>query len=173
MTINNVENFRIPRWEDLPEVDLYLDQVISLIDSTIGSFINEKNKKAITRTMVNNYVKQKTIEAPVNKKYNKQAIASLVVIAMLKPVFSIGEIAELIDLAIEANDRAISYNQFCSVIEEAVERVFAGKELEEKGNLNEAQYILRNVARTFACKLYTKKTYFDKVDSLKAEDVNL
>ena len=158
---NMIMDFRIPRWEDLPEVDLYLDQVISLIDNSIGPFINESNKKALTKTMVNNYVKQKTIHAPVNKKYNKQAVASLVVIAMLKQVFSIVEISELITLALEANDRAVSYNQFCEVIEEAVHGVFAGKELEGKGQLNHPQYILRNVARTFACKLYTKKTYFE------------
>ena len=158
---SKIQDFRIPRWEELPEVDLYLDQVISLIDNTIGVFINERNRKALTKTMVNNYVKQKTIEAPVNKKYNKQAVASLVVIAMLKPVFSIGEISELITLALEANDRAVSYNQFCKVIEDAVDSVFKGRELCGKGQFNEPQYILRNVARTFACKLYTKKVYFD------------
>lgn len=157
----NIESFRIPRWEELPEMDLYLDQVISLIDNSIGPFVNEKNKKALTKTMVNNYVKQKTIEAPVNKKYNKQAVASLVVIAMLKPVFSIGEIGDLITLALEANDRAISYNQFCCVLEDAVECVFSGKDLSGMGNLNHPQYILRNVARAFACKLYTKKTFFE------------
>lgn len=164
--VSNVEKFKIPRWEELPEVDLYLDQVISLIDNTIGPFINENNKKALTKTMVNNYVKQRTIEAPINKKYNKQAVASLVVIAMLKPVFSIGEIGELIKLAIEANDREISYNQFCAVIEDAVNSVFAGRELSGKGELNHAQYILRNVARTFACKLYTKKTFFELADGI-------
>ena len=163
----NIETFRIPRWEELPEMDLYLDQVISFIDNSIGQFINEKNKKALTKTMVNNYVKQKTIHAPVNKKYNKQAVASLVVIAMLKPVFSIGEIGELIILALEANERAISYNQFCEVIEEAVESVFSGKELSGMGDLNHPQYILRTVARTFACKLYTKKTFFELLDEEK------
>ena len=166
-----VSKFRIPRWEELPEVDLYLDQVISLIDNSIGVFINDKNKKALTKTMVNNYVKQKTIEAPVNKKYNKQAVASLVVIAMLKPVFSIGEIGELIVLALEANDRAVSYNQFCQVIEDAVESVFTGKELCGKGELNHPQYILRNVARTFACKLYTKKTCFELIDQARENEV--
>lgn len=160
----SIKKFRIPRWEELPEMDLYLDQVISLIDNSIGPFVNEKNKKALTKTMVNNYVKQRTIEAPVNKKYNKQAVASLVVIAMLKPVFTIGEIGELIKLALEANDRAISYNQFCQVIEDAVASVFSGKELCGKGELNHPQYILRNVARTFACKLYAKKTFFELID---------
>ena len=87
---------------------------------------------------------------------------------MLKPVFSIGEIGHLIELALEANDRAVSYNQFCSVIEEAVESIFSGKELSGKSGLNHPQYILRNVARAFACKLYTKKTFFELIEASEA-----
>lgn len=154
-------NFRIPRWEELPEVDLYLEQVISLIDTTIGDFVNEKNKKMITKTMVNNYVKQKIISPPQNKKYNKVTVASLFVIAILKPVFSIGEIAQLISLALAANEKNISYNQFCEVTEKAVADVFAGRAFRGKEELNEPQYILRNVSRTFACKLYVKEKYLN------------
>ena len=156
------KNFKIPRWEEIPDVDLYLEQIISLIDGSIGKYVNEDGKKALTKTMVNNYVKQKIIEAPEKKKYNKVAVASLFVITILKPVFSINEIAELIKLAIIANDVEISYNQFCEVIESDVRTVFAGKELSGRGDLNEAQYILRNVCRTFACSLYVKETYFQK-----------
>lgn len=155
------KNFKIPRWEELPDVELYLEQVISLIDSSIGKYINEDGKKVITKTMVNNYVKQKIIEAPKNKKYDKTAVASLFVIAILKPVFSMHEITSLISLAFEANKTEISYNQFCKVTEDAVKKIFRGEELEPKGSLNEAQYILRNVCRTFACKLYVKEKFFN------------
>lgn len=163
-------NFRIPRWEELPEIGLYLDQVISFIDSSIGDVINENNKKMITRTMVNNYVKQKTIAPPVNKKYNRQSVASLFVIAILKPVFSIQEISLLIKLALEANYIEVSYNQFCSVIEEAVDKVFRGEPFEGRENLNDPQYILRNVARTVACKMYIKSMYFGEDSSEKKTD---
>ncbi len=154
-------NFKIPRWEELPNVDLYLDQVISLIDETIGRYINEDGKKMITKTMVNNYVKQKIIDAPKNKKYDKVSVASLFVIAILKPVFSMNEISKLISLALKANERDVSYNQFCQVTEGAVKNVFEGKAFDQKGELNEAQYILRNVSRTFACKLYVKECFFN------------
>ncbi len=158
------KNFRIPRWEELPDVDLYLEQIISLIDGSIGKYVNEDGKKALTKTMVNNYVKQKIIEAPEKKKYNKLAVASLHVITVLKSVFSINEIAELIKLAIKANDVEISYNRFCETIEDQVRAVFAGEELTGRGPLNDPQYILMNVCRTFACSLYVKETYFEKAE---------
>lgn len=158
------KDFRIPRWEELPDMDLYLDQVISLIDGSIGDFVNEDGKKALTKTMVNNYVKQKILMPPQKKKYDKLAVASLIVITILKSVFSINQIASLIGLALEVNDIEISYDQFCVVLEDAVETVFAGRAFDEKGELNEAQYILRNVCRTFACSLYVKETYFEKTE---------
>ncbi|MEE1037532.1 MAG: DUF1836 domain-containing protein [Eubacterium sp.] len=156
------KHFRVPRWEEIPDVDLYLDQVISLIDGSIGQYVNEDGKKALTKTMVNNYVKHKIIEAPDKKKYSKLSVASLFVITILKSSFSINEIGELIKLALVANDTEISYNQFCEVLEDAVRTVFAGESLSMRGELNEPQYILRNVCRTFACSLYVKETYFKK-----------
>lgn len=156
------KDFRIPRWEEIPDVDLHLDQIISLIDNSIGNYVSEDGQNALTKTMVNNYVKHKIIEAPDKKKYNKIAVASLFVITILKHDFSIKEIAELIKLAILANDVEISYNQFCEVLEDAVRTVFEGGELSARNELNEAQYILRNVCRTFACSLYVKETYFKK-----------
>lgn len=156
------KNFRVPRWQEIPDVDLYLDQIISLIDGSIGQYVNEDGKMGLTKTMVNNYVKQKIIAAPEKKKYNKVAVASLFVITILKPVFSINEIAELIKLAIKANDAAISYNRFCEAIEEEVRIIFAGEEVPGRGKLNEPQYILRSVCRTFACNLYVKENYFQK-----------
>lgn len=160
-------NFKIPRWEELPNVDLYLEQVISLIDDSVGKYINEDNKKIITKTMVNNYVKQKIIAAPVNKKYDKVAVASLFVIAILKPVFSMNEISKLISLALKANETAVSYNQFCEVTEMAVSKVFSGEPLEPRNDLNDPQYILRNVSRTFACKLYVKECFFNGENCVK------
>ena len=89
-------------------------------------------------------------------------MASLFVITILKSSFSINEIGELIKLALVANDIEISYNQFCEVLEDAVRTVFAGESLSMRGELNEPQYILRNVCRTFACSLYVNETYFKK-----------
>ena len=70
--------------------------------------------------MVNNYVKQHIIEAPVKKRYDKTAVASLFVIAILKPVYTISEISLLMKEAIDASDKEASYNYFCGLTERAV-----------------------------------------------------
>lgn len=92
------DEFRMPRWADLPPVPLYLDQVLALLDEWLGPHISGHKRKVLTRTMINNYVKLKFIPAPVNKKYDQVTVASLFVIAVLKTVFSIEEIACLIQL---------------------------------------------------------------------------
>lgn len=151
--------FKLPRWKDIPDVDLYLEQIILLIDRWLRPALEREDKAIVTKTMINNYVKQKIIKPPVNKKYDKLAVASLYVIAILKPVCTIDEIKKLIELALKSNTKEASYNQFCQVIEDAVEAVVNGDGFEPRGDINEAQYILRNIARAFACQLYVKNTY--------------
>ena len=104
--------FRMPRWNDLPPVPLYLDQVLALLDEWLGPYLNGHKRKIMTRTMINNYVKLKFIPAPVNKKYDQVTVASLFVIAVLKSVFSIEEIACLIQLALSHSERQVAYDGF-------------------------------------------------------------
>ena len=100
----DVNNFHIPRWNELPNIDLYMDQVLSYIESCLKDYIKvEVNEKIITKTMINNYVKQNIIQPPVNKKYNRLHIAELFVICILKQVYSISEVKLLIKLALEAS----------------------------------------------------------------------
>ena len=65
--IVQINEFHIPRWKELPSVDLYLDQVVNFINSCLSSYIffNTNNKKKenelLTKTMINNYVKNELI----------------------------------------------------------------------------------------------------------------
>lgn len=99
-----INNFHIPRWEELPNIDLYLDQLVTLLEQYLEPYIGTKDGTIITKTMINNYVKQQVIQAPEKKKYNKNHIASLFVICVLKQVYSINDIYELIQLAIKNTD---------------------------------------------------------------------
>ncbi len=57
-----IKKFHIPRWIEIPEIDLYIDQVVSLLNNSLSNYIksdNEKKDKAITKTMINNYVKKR------------------------------------------------------------------------------------------------------------------
>ena len=64
-----VNNFKVPRWNDLPDIPLYLDQILILLDEWYGDYLTVDGKKVMTKTMVNNYVKLKFIPAPVNKQF--------------------------------------------------------------------------------------------------------
>ena len=89
-----IKKFHLPRWAEIPEIDLYIDQVVSLLENYLSNYIksdNEKENKVITKTMINNYVKHGIINSPINKKYNKEHIAYLFVIFILKQIYSIDE----------------------------------------------------------------------------------
>ena len=172
-----IANFHIPRWNELPTIDLYLDQLVSLLDQYLSNYIisdsdskndkdNDKDKdkdgKIITKTMINNYVKHKVITPPINKKYNREHIAFLFVVCILKQVYSINDIAKLIDLAINGTSVEKAYNRFCNELEMAIKVTFAGEEYPSKKLISKDIYILKNVLQSFADKLYVKRVYLDK-----------
>ena len=164
-TFNEIKNFHIPRWNELPDIDLYIDQVVSLLEIHLKNYIQSdlnKTEHPITKTMINNYVKHKVIKPPVSKKYNKEHIAYLFVICILKQIYSIEEIKKLVDLAIRTSPIEISYNRFCSELETAINYTFTKEPPISNDNLSTEQYLLRNVVLSFANKLYVQKTFFKK-----------
>lgn len=157
-----IAKFHIPRWKEIPSIDLYLDQLVCLLEEYLSNYIksdNEKEERIITKTMINNYVKHHIIKPPINKKYNKEHIAYLFVICILKQVYSINDVSKLINLAIETSSPEHAYNQFCNELEKAISLTFAGKEYINDRDLSQEQYILRNVVQSFANKLYVKRVY--------------
>lgn len=81
----------LPRWEELPDLELYMDQILSLI----GRYIPSGEAKGLTASMVNNYVKQKVLPPPVNKRYGRGHIAALLMLCTLKSVMPISAIQQL------------------------------------------------------------------------------
>ena len=157
-----ISNFHLPRWNELPTIDLYIDQLVSLLEQYLSGYItndNEKDDKIITKTMINNYVKHNVLKSPVNKKYNREHIASLFVIFTLKQVYSINDIKKLIHLAVETSSIEQAYDRFCAELEKAIRIVFAEKHYIKSNKLSQEQYILRNVVQSFANKLYVQKVY--------------
>ena len=162
----DIDKFHMPRWEDLPEIDLYLDQVVSFIDKYLlyylNNDINQKDEKkentVLTKTMVNNYVKQKIIDAPIKKKYNRNNIAHLFVISILKQVYSINEIDKLIKFTLETTPIEFAYNKFCDVLEKTIRCTFLEKKFIYEISTTENSYILLNVVQTIASKLFVEKS---------------
>ena len=164
-----LEHFKLPRWNDLPSIDLYLDQVLSLLDEYLGEYLELDGKKVMTKTMINNYVKHKYLKAPVNKKYDQVTVASLFVIAVLKTVFSIEEIACLIQLALNHSERQVAYDGFCDYLEKAVKHAFEGTTMERELNPEDPRKILWNACNAVACQMYVRRIYLEAVLAQKAE----
>ena len=161
---DTIKNFHIPRWNELPTLDLYMDQVIALIDTTLGAFFYENGSASLTKNMVNNYVKAKIVDAPVNKKYPKLSVAMIIVVYILKNCYATDEIGKLIKLGISLEATEITYNRFCEAIENAVSDVFSGRvsicneEIPGRDN----KYLMENFALSFACKVYVQRTFLFK-----------
>lgn len=169
----NIISFNIPRWEELPNIDLYVDQVVNYLNDCLGDYIKDDNNdkkenQVVTKTMINNYVKQGVLEPPVKKKYNRKHIAYLFCICILKQVYSINDVNNLIKLAVKTTSTNAAYNSFCQELENAVNLTFEQKAYTSNITANDsngdpsAKYILRNVAQTFASKFYVQKVFLKK-----------
>lgn len=86
-------NYQIPKWDQFPDLDLYMDQVVTYLETHL---LKHDDETIITPAMVNNYVKQQIIKRPDKKKYNKEQLSQLYEIAILKQVLPIAEIPPLL-----------------------------------------------------------------------------
>lgn len=152
----------IPRWNELPEIDLYLDQVVNYLEKYLAQYSVNKEDKIITKTMINNYVKQGIMPAPEKKKYSRAHIAYLIVICILKQVYSINDIGKLISLTIQYFEISKAYNRFCANLEISVKNVFTKKEFPNADRMTEEQYLLKNVVQSVADKLYVEMKFLNK-----------
>jgi hypothetical protein len=82
--------------EDIPNIDLYMDQVTGYMEKTLDKQKVDPEDKILTKTMINNYVKAKIIDKPSKKKYSKNHLMELIMIYHLKNIISIGDIDDLL-----------------------------------------------------------------------------
>ena len=83
--------------EDLPNIDLYMDQVTTFMDSQLAVSKRHAEDKVLTKTMINNYAKNNLLPPPVKKKYSKEHLLALIFIYYFKNILSIGDIQEILN----------------------------------------------------------------------------
>jgi hypothetical protein len=83
--------------EDIPNIDLYMDQVTTFMDERMRSAARKPDEdKILTKTMINNYAKNNLLPPPVKKKYSKEHMLMLIFIYYFKGILSIGDIQKLL-----------------------------------------------------------------------------
>lgn len=152
--------YRLPRWQDLPTFDIYMDQLITLVKQYLKDLFDEEDV-IITSSMINNYVKAGLIPKPEKKRYNAQHIASLIVITLMKQMLSISQIKEGIQFQLEKLGPQEAYDRFCEEQELALQMVAAqvlGQQREQ--SLRERhtdQLAVQLVTMSFASALTARK----------------
>ena len=131
----------LPHWEELPDFDLYMDQVLSLMERYLGSALTHGDK-GLTASMVNNYVKTGLVPAPQKKKYSRLHLASLIVVCVLKPVLPLAVIREILDDRMSKSAPHIFYDEFCSQFEAAEEKAQADLDLADAHSNPQAATVL-------------------------------
>ena len=145
-------DFHCPRWEEMPDVELYADQVVNYIERHLSALDVEGEGHLLTASMINNYVKMRLIPAPVKKRYGVRQLARLVVICTLKRDFSIAELSSMMQTVLAKYENVEAYNRFCAEMETTIRSVFCHEEIPAAGACMEDQ-IIRAVMMAFANKL--------------------
>ena len=172
--------------EDIPNIDLYVDQVTTFIESQLESVKRNDDEKILTKTMINNYTKSHVLPSPEKKKYSKDHVLTLILIYYLKSFLSIKDIQTLLQPVTDKYFGTESALSFYDLYEELValgtgQAKALIKDVVSKYNavLNsfddapeEDQAFLQNFA--FICMLsfdvYIKKMMIESLIDLNTED---
>ena len=155
-----IKTFRIPRFKELPDVGLYLDQTTKYINGFLSPLGLE-----ITGSMISNYVKKGLITNPVKKQYGAEQIAYLFFIAIAKNALSMENIKKLLDIQKEHYESRVAYDYFCTEFENMLHFIFGiSNEVKEVGVTNtEVREMCRGLIIAVVHIVHLK-TYFEKVD---------
>ena len=88
-------------FESIPNLDLYMDQVITLFEDKLSHTKRHEDDKLLTKTMINNYTKDKLLMPAVKKKYTKEHIILMILLYELKQILTIGDIKALFGTLIQ------------------------------------------------------------------------
>lgn len=83
--------------EDIPNIDLYMDQVTTFMDEQLATTKRYPDDKILTKTMINNYTKNNLLPPPEKKKYSKEHLLTLIFIYYFKGILSISDIQSLLN----------------------------------------------------------------------------
>ncbi len=100
---------------DIPNIDLYMDQLISFFEEYLGSYKRDPKEKILTKTMVNNYVKNGVMEKPHKRKYNRNQLESLFIVYHLKQVLSLQDIKSFFQFSDPLYDKDFLFEKFLAV----------------------------------------------------------
>lgn len=139
-------------WKDIPDIDLYMDQVISYMTR---QHIGLDEDETLTSAMINNYIKNGLLPRAKGKRYDREHIGYLTAICLLKQVLTVKETGILMTSEMENKDIETFYNQYRDLVKSTFASVSSSVRSEESKEelVNQAmQMAVSGYAEILACK---------------------
>lgn len=156
-----VAEFRLPRYRELPDIGLHLEQVTRYASRYVPS--------QLTGSMVSNYVKQKLIPGPVKKCYFQESIAYLIFLSYIKTVIPLEDIRLMMEVQKSSYELRVAYDYFCDELENLLQYVCGLRETPAVIGSSRSQE--KELLRTALLSI-TYKIYLDQYLRLIREEQN-
>ena len=153
----SVRDFRMPRYDQIPSMGLYLEQTTKYICEQLAPL----QENAITGSMISNYVKKGLVSNPVKKQYSRDQIAYLMFIALAKTVLSLDDLTRFIRLQQRTYTTERAYGYLCDELENILQYVFGLKPEPDSVGIDstDEKFMLRATIITIAHKIYLEKCF--------------
>ena len=150
-----LRNFHLPRYYEIPNVGLYLEQTAKYI----SEYLEPLGDYTLTNSMVSNYVKKGLIASPVKKQYDRDQIAYLFFIAVAKSVLSLDALTGFIALQKRTYSVETAYNFFCKQMEGTLQFTCELTDVENVGELEttDEKRLLYSCIVSVTQKIYLEK----------------
>ena len=146
---------RPARWEQIPDIDLYKDQLIEYLKRQHIGFVLGM-EEPLTSAMINNYVKAGVLPRAKGKRYDRDHIAYLTAVSLLKQVLSVQETGKLLEMSMEGQDVQEFYKQYTDELDKAL-----SSEAETLEKIDSADELKRTAlmlaVRSYADKLLSRE----------------
>ena len=162
-----MNRFKFPAWEQLPDMGLYMDQVITFLNDRL-SCLYFNDEKFVTNSMINNYVKAGLVRRPEKKRYTRTHLAYFIVVTILKRCYSMSQIDCMIQIQTHMDNSTIhtAYDTFINRFEDSLNAVFCADDSEHQPFLptRDELVLMDHVIQCIVFKIHTEYTLSKRQD---------
>ena len=126
--VESVCGFRLPRYNEIPDVGLYLEQTTKYVNGCLKPL----GCMEITSSMVSNYVKKGLIPNPVKKQYFAEHIAHLFFVTIAKTIISLENVSLMLEMQRQSYSTPVAYDYMCDELENMILYIFGFKKAMDK-----------------------------------------
>lgn len=157
-----MEEFALPRYNEIPDVGLYLKQVVKYINETLNPWFDI----TVTETMISNYVKMHLVPNAIKKLYYRDQIATFLFIVLAKPVVSLDNIQILLKMREEQYETKEAYELFGDALKKTTLSIFGTGRADAPESKDSFQALIKNIIIAIVQKYYIEKIFWE----LKTEE---